>query len=828
MEPQGFPQPYKQPNLPPSLRFPRRTEIDWIDLPLRYRTAPAYASNGGTGTIAASTTGTGTFGSNLTAGNCLAISVETAAGVALSSVTDTLGHLWTIVTNANNVSGGRLTMAYCNNCRAGACTVTVTIASSGTASFAFAEYSGVGSIAHNRTLADANATATGNSTAPQASATPQQSGSLLVVGAGSIVGGSTYTGSNSCTTRQTSSGTYDAAIGDKVLSTTSIAAATGGFTITSAQWSCVALVLRPAGQQVTSRRISVAIASSTTLTTAAYTVQLGSVVIALVQSATTGTTTTSVSDTASETWSLIAGSRAVNPSGGELSVWICNGTVSTASRTFSAVMSSATAGSITIMELSGLIPCSGIVDQVATSTGNGTAISVTAGGATAIANELAILCIGAPNTSGNITPGGSDVVHADINTASGSTAVTGRLLNAASTPTLTATLGTTRQYSATLITLKTGGLSLGQTAAPVIASVTAPFNVPPGEMVVLSVGLSANTPPTISGVTDTQGNTWVRADGATVGSGGTAWTQELWYTISAAGGKLTATATTAAASPFWAIELATYSGISAVDVTANATNTGATGSATTPVSIYLYELVLFSMGARVNTTAYTPTAPLALVGSSSSATRTTALGHNTVFSPGAAPSAQTASMVFPSNPWAAAIATFKIAGSSAYYTRGIAETSTVTSTLGRGAVTFRNAIAETSTTSDTMSRQSALLRGLAESSTLTDAAVRGTITFRASLAETSTAADDLVRSGLMIHRALAETVGVSEALDRFRAIMRALAESTTVHDSLVRYLHASVDRTGRIVVTMTERDLLTQAIAPQDTIDHTITPGVDA
>jgi hypothetical protein len=127
-----------------------------------------------------------------------------------------------------------------------------------------------------------------------------------------------------------------------------------------------------------------------------------------------------------------------------------------------------------------------------------------------------------------------------------------------------------------------------------------------------------------------------------------------------------------------------------------------------------------------------------------------------------------------------------------------------------------------------MNRQSALMRTLAESSTLADAAVRGSITFRTPLAETTTTLDDLVRSGLMIHRALAETVGVSEALDRFRAIMRALAESTTVQDSLVRYLHASVDRTGRIVVTMTERDLLTQAIEPQDTIDHTLTPGVDA
>lgn len=694
MLPDGFPQPYKQPSLPPSTRFPRTWEIDWVDVPPRLplRFAPALVQQSTVRAITSGTTDSVTL--TVTAGNTLILGVVTAlsAGAGVVGTPTDPHNLWISATSvANTNSGGcRSQWWFVNSAWGGSTTITMTLGSAVIANWEVYEFSGVGAVAGNRSIVDASSTSSSNGTTPGSgnSLGVQQSGSLALQLVGDGGTATTWTKDASSTSLTQTTTSIDFATSYRVLSSTSVAAVTQSFTGTpsAVQFAWAGCILRPAGQQAIRRLASAGIASAATLTSASYTPQLGSVLLAFVQTVTTGRVTNSVSDTASESWSLVTGSRAVNASGGELSAWICNGTVSAAARTFSATPDAATAGNITIIELTGVVPCTGIVDQVATSTGNGTAISVTAGSATAIANELAILAVGAPNTSTSTQPGGSDALIADTSSANGSMGVTTRILNAVSSPNLTATLGTTRQYSTILITLKTGGVSFVQSTATNGTSgpnnnASLTFNSAPGDALLTRATVGGGT--TMSTITDGAGNTYTRAISQVNGTIETS----LWYAKSITGGKVTETLARSSSGSTLGAVLWEFSGLDTVnllDTTGSTTGTGTTATPTSGVPLAGNVLSVIAAGDSGTGNAWSPSSPFVSVQAPITTNINNGGGILTTFTttPAAISGSLTSGATTPA--YAAAIAVFRIAGSPLYnLTRTISMSAALQMTLSR-------------------------------------------------------------------------------------------------------------------------------------------------
>jgi hypothetical protein len=539
MLPDGFPQPYKQPSLPPSLRFPRTWEIDWVDVPPRLplRFAPALVQQSTVRAITSGTTDSVTL--TVTAGNCLIVAVVTAlsAGAGVAGTPTDPNNQWTptnAIVNANS-GGCRSTWYYANNARGGSTTITMTLASAVITNWEVYEFSGVGPIAGNRTLADSSNGQTVSGTATTATLSPQQSGSLALALVGDGGTATTWTKDGSSTSLSQTTASIDFASSYRVLSSTSVTAVTLSFTASggAVQFAWAGLILRPAGQQATLRASTNINASATSLTSSVIAVKLGDVVFVESYAFTSGVTTTGVTDAlGSHTWTK-RGTQ-VNGANAEQTVW---STVITTAGTLQAVaaFSGTTAAHINVVIPLGVIASSDLFDTVVTATGNSTSPSVTSG-TLGIANETVLLFV---STQTNVLPtqdGSSTLHNADSRGTTGSSFISSRVVASTGAVTMSGTI-TIGQWSAILIPLKTGGVSFVQSFArsgnsTSTDSTTATFNTAPGNAFLVHAGVA--TSKVMSSITDginTYSEAVAQINGTVEGS--------LWSAKNVAGGKVT-------------------------------------------------------------------------------------------------------------------------------------------------------------------------------------------------------------------------------------------------------------------------------------------------
>lgn len=198
-----------------------------------------------------------------TLGNLLVLTCRLTVYVSLTSITDTAGNVWTIVSN-QAIGTAHSVFAYAKNCKAGANTVTVNSV------FAFselviAEYSGVDAI----NPFDQFAYATGSSTTPASGNTPSTtSANELVLGwcQNETANGRTITQGAGYQLDQTGNG--NVGLESKIVSSTGVQAADFSYSGGAVSWACGAatFVLAPGVPVVADQPANQSVASGSTAT----------------------------------------------------------------------------------------------------------------------------------------------------------------------------------------------------------------------------------------------------------------------------------------------------------------------------------------------------------------------------------------------------------------------------------------------------------------------------------------------------------------------------------------------------------------------------------